>query len=214
MSQSKELTQGEKTKTKQPLWKLIVLIASLTIIGAIIITIIVFACVKVNLMPNINVNAPYGMEISQIHGNNGNYAVNSDEYLTIVNKLKKGFTTNYLNSFTQGVNGDNKYSIVRNNSSKSLSSIKSDSDTIYTLHFMFSEDQKIYNADGTVFKSSSDVEQTYREYVIVLTNSNNGFNAVEMWFFSGSNDYTYINLTAYGNFRELIDYLDLLKERA
>ncbi len=214
MSQSKVIEQGEKTKTKQPLWKLIVLIVSLTIIGAIIITIITFACVKVDLMPKINLNAPYGMEVSQIHGNNGNYAVNSDEYLTIVNKLKKGFTTNYLNSFTQGLNGKNKYSIVRNSSSTSLSSIKSNSDTIYTLHFMFSEDQKIYNPDGTVFKSSSDVEQKYREYVIVLTDANNGFGSVQMWFFSGTNDYSYINLSAYGNFRELIDYLDNLKERA
>lgn len=214
MSQSKVVANGENKKTKQPLWKLIVLIVSLTIIGAIIITIIAFACVKVNLMPNINLNAPYGIQISQISGAGDNLPVGSDEYLTIVEKLKKGFTTNYLNSFTQGLNGKNKYSIVRNSSGTPLSTIKSNSDTIYTVHFMFSEDQKIYNPDGSVFKSSSDTEQTYREYVVVLTNNNNGFNSVEIWFFSGTSSDSYINLTAYGNFRDLIDYLDDLKERA
>ena len=213
---SKTATQKVEVKTSSPLWKKIVLIASLSIIAAIIITIVIFACVRVDLKPNkLSFNSPYGVQITGIDGTSDvfDYSKDDQEFLNIVEKINKGFSTNFLTGFTEGINGDNKFDVTRYSSSTSKSSLVSGEDVKYTLEFRFSEDQKIYKPNGEVFTAFNNIEQTYRKFVMVLEKHNSGFGLVNIWFFSESNETnSYINLSGYGNFKDLIKYLDKIAE--
>ena len=213
---SKTATQNVEVKTSSPLWKKIVLIASLSIIAAIIITIVIFACVGVDLKPNkLSFNSPYGVQITGIDGTSDvfDYSKDDQEFLNIVEKINKGFSTNFLTGFTEGINGDNKFDVTRYSSSTSKSSLVSGEDVKYTLEFRFSEDQKIYKPNGEVFTAFNNIEQTYRKFVMVLEKHNSGFGLVNIWFFSESNETnSYINLSGYGNFMDLIKYLDKIAE--
>lgn len=217
MAQSSQVATSKKQSAeKMPLWKIIVLAVSLTIIAALIITIIVFACVKVKLTPNVNFNAEYGITVnynSDEYKGAQSYKAGSTENLAVINKLNNGFSTSLLNSFTQGFNSKNAYTIKYQSSSAQYSNIKSSNK--YVICFMFAADQSLKTAKGETFKDSNDNPYSYRQMVVLLNDDNKGFGELEIYFMKESNNFTSSNvkLTAYGDFSDVLNYLnDLAKE--
>lgn len=220
MAQNNQAVSVKKQPAeKMALWKIIVLAVSLTIIAALIITIIVFACVKINLLPKINFNAEQGITVtynSDDYKGSNNYAKDNEKALNIINKLNDGFSTSMLNSFTEGLNSKNAYDIkYQATGSKSYSTMKNESK--YTLCFMFEADHTLETADGKTFTyGSQETVYRYRQMVVLLSDANDNFGEVEIWFFTDTNDYTSSNvkLTAYGDFSSVLDYLDKLAKEA
>lgn len=208
----------KKPAEKMALWKIIVLAVSLSIIAALIVTIIVFACVKVNLSPKVNFNAEQGITVtynSDDYKGSNNYAKDKEETLNIISKLNDGFSTSLLNSFTEGLNSKNVYDIKWQTGSKSYSTMKSESK--YTLCFMFESDHTLTDANGKTFTyGTQDSVYTYRQMVVLLNDTNHGFGEIEIWFMVDHNDYTssQVKLTAYGDFSGVLDYLDKLAKEA
>ncbi len=202
-------TKTNETKQKQPLWKLVVLIVSLSIIGAIIVTIITFACVPVSLKPlKLSYSATLGIDVYPINGTQ-NFAYNNEEYVEIVSKFESGFKTNFLTSFTEGLNKKNKYVINYYNTPKNYSTITSDSASKYVLRFRYGKDQTLYQTDGEPFQAFNK-DTKFIDMVVILTEENKSFGAVDIWFMSEGTDQSYVNLTGYGKFKDLIKYLDNL----
>ena len=210
----------KKPALKMALWKIIVLAVSLTIIAALIITIIVFACVKVDLTPNkLDFNAEQGITVTFTVDDRKplmNYAKDREETLNIISKLNDGFSTSLLNSFTEGLNSKNRYDIKwQATGSKSYSAMKSESK--YTLCFMFDEDHTLTDVNGKTFTYGSHEDvYSYRQMVVLLKDDNKNFGEIEIWFMVEHNDYTSSNvkLTAYGDFSDVLDYLDKLAKEA
>ena len=216
------LTANNQSKVKMALWKIIVLSVSLTIIAALITTIIVFACVKVNLAPPLDYyKAVYGIDINfnknmgAQHDGSNTYGLDTEEAPIIVSKLNDGFTTSLLNSFTQGFNSKNKYEIkYQPSSSTSYETMKSNNK--YALCFMFAADQTLTTAGGEVFRytSRNDIFK-YRQMVVILNDSNRDFGALEIWFITDTNNFTSssVKMTAYGSFGSVLNYLDTLPQK-
>ena len=205
-------TQKNDNKQKQPLWKLIVLITSLALIGVLIVLIIVFACVKVDLTPKLNFNATGGIVfLKDDELKNDNWPINSDEYLQVVSKFKKGFKTSFLNSFTQGINKNDAYFI--SDQTGSINSLVNSSNTLYAFALDFNGNKEtIYKPNGKEYKTSSGTDAVYTQFVVVLSEDNKGFSSIDIWFLNGASSTSSICLTGYGNFNGLFKYLDKLKE--
>ena len=177
----------------------------LGIILAIIICVIVLACVPVRIMPNFENLKPNEIKIynsdSQSYIITNNEA-SANEFNEVFNKVNDMATYSVLDSLFMGVMGQNYVVKSTSSSSKNLSTLISEND--FVIQFDWADSQQIKNADGTDYSQSS--QSKFKKALIGISN-NSGAKELYIYLYTSLDSNTaYYAYVVYANTQNLYNY--------
>lgn len=189
--------------------KKIVSYVGLGVIAAIIICVIILACVPVRIMPNFENMKPNEIKIynsdseSYIITNN---SASTEEFNNIFNKVNDMATYSVLDSLFMGVMGENYVVKSTSSSSKNLSTLISEND--YVIQFDWAESQQIKNADGTDYSQST--QANFKKALIGISNNANAKEVYIYLYTSLETTTAYYAYVIYANTQNVYNYCENL----